>query len=318
LKKDEENFIDDNECTDGPYETINVLSGVRLDIALVGKLEKSRGFIQSLIQGGRILVNEEQKKPNYRVQENDIVKVSFPEPRVLDVKAEQLELDIVYEDEDVLLVNKPRGMVVHPAPGAWTGTLVNALLYHCKDLSGINGVLRPGIVHRIDKDTSGLLVVAKNDDSHKSLATQLKEHTVVRNYRAIVHGSLSEPSGTIDAPIGRDTRDRKKMAVEFKNSKNAVTNYFVRERFNDFTEIKAVLETGRTHQIRVHMSYISHPVLGDLIYGPRKNCFGITGQLLHAETLGFIHPRTGEKMEFKVEPPREYLDVLEKLKGVHN
>ena len=205
-------------------------------------------------------------------------------------------------------------MVVHPAPGAWDGTLVNALMYHCKDLSGINGVIRPGIVHRIDKDTSGILVVAKNDEAHNKLAEQLKDHKMQRSYLAVVHGMLSEPSGTIDAPIGRDPKDRKKMAVVFKNSRSAVTHYYVEERFVGYTKIKAVLETGRTHQIRVHMAYIKHPVLGDPLYGHKKNIFGLKSQVLHAHTLAFLHPRTGELMEFSAEPPQEFLAVVDKLR----
>lgn len=290
--------------------------GLRLDVALTETTAKSRSFIQNLIQEERVLVNGQVRKANYRVQEDDLVEINYPQPRELDVQPENLDLDIVYEDNDLLVVNKPQGMVVHPAPGAWEGTLVNALLYHCQNLSGINGVIRPGIVHRIDKDTSGLLVVAKNDEAHHSLAHQIKEHTAGRSYRAIVHGTLSEPSGTVNAPIGRDPRDRKKMAVVFKNSKEAVTHYYVLERFFLFTEVRAVLETGRTHQIRVHMAYLKHPVLGDPLYGPKKNPFGLKGQVLHAETLGFVHPRTGEKMEFQADPPKSYVDLLDSLKQV--
>ncbi|NLI90745.1 MAG: RluA family pseudouridine synthase [Peptococcaceae bacterium] len=287
---------------------------VRLDVALVEKTGKSRSFIQNLIQEERVLVNGRVRKANYKIQKNDKVEVNIPEPKELDVQPENLDLEIIYEDKDLLVVNKPQGMVVHPAPGSWSGTLVNALLYHCKSLSGINGIIRPGIVHRIDKDTSGLLVVAKNDEAHHHLAQQIKEHSMKRSYRAIVHGVLSEPSGTIDVPIGRDPKDRKKMAVSFKNSKHAVTHYQVWDRYFQFTEIGAFLETGRTHQIRVHMAYIKHPVLGDPLYGPRKNPFGIIGQVLHAETLRFIHPRSGEKMEFQSDPPPSFVEITNQLK----
>lgn len=296
------------------WQTIEVPSGLRLDVALAEKTAKSRSFIQNIIQAERVLVNGQVRKANYKVQEDDVVEVNYPQPRELSILPEDLPLEIVYEDSDLLVVNKPQGMVVHPAPGAWNGTMVNALLYHCKNLSSINGVIRPGIVHRIDKDTSGLLVVAKNDDAHHKLALQIGEHSAKRSYRAVVHGALSEPSGTIEAPIGRDPKDRKKMAVVFRNSKEAVTHYYVLERFPQFTEIRAVLETGRTHQIRVHLAYLKHPVLGDPLYGPKKNPFGLTGQVLHAESLGFVHPTSGEKMEFRVEPPQSFRDVLTKLK----
>jgi 23S rRNA pseudouridine1911/1915/1917 synthase len=293
---------------------IPVSPGQRLDVALAEKTEKSRSYLQNLIQAQRVLVNGQVKKANYKVQEGDRVEINFPEPQVLDVLPEDIDLEIIYEDKDLLVVNKPQGMVVHPAPGSWHGTLVNALLYHCRNLSGINGVIRPGIVHRIDKDTSGLLVVAKNDEAHHKLAEQLKEHSAGRSYRAVVHGVLSEPSGTINAPIGRDPKDRKKMAVVFQNSKEAVTHYYVQNRYYQFTEIRAVLETGRTHQIRVHMAYLKHPVLGDPLYGPKKNPFGLQGQVLHAESLSFVHPTTGGKMEFTVDPPPTFREVLNKLK----
>lgn len=305
---DEEDFVYDE------WLAVEAEPDIRLDVCLTEKMGTSRSFIQSLIEEGRVLVNGEKKKANYRIKAEDRVEINFPEPRELNVVPQEIDLDVIYEDEDLLVVNKPQGMVVHPAPGAWDGTLVNALLYHCKDLSGINGVIRPGIVHRIDKDTSGLLVVAKNDDAHHKLAQQLKEHKMQRSYLAIVHGVLSEPSGTIDAPIGRDPKDRKKMAVVFKNSRPAVTHYYIEERYIGYTKIKAVLETGRTHQIRVHMAYIQHPVLGDPLYGPKKNIMGLTGQVLHAHTLAFLHPRTGEMMEFKSDPPRVFLGVVDKLR----
>ena len=298
------------------WVSVEVDPGLRLDVALTETTQKSRSFIQNLIAEQRVLVNGQVKKANYKVRPGDRVELNYPEPAKLDVQPENIPLDIVYEDDDLLVVNKPQGMVVHPAPGSWSGTLVNALLYHCRNLSGINGVIRPGIVHRIDKDTSGLLVVAKNDEAHHGLAEQIKNHRVARNYRAIVHGSLAEPSGTIDAPIGRDPKSRKKMAVVFKNSKEAITHYFVLNRFLNFTEIKAILETGRTHQIRVHMAYIKHPVLGDPLYGPKKNPFGVQGQVLHAEVLGFRHPRTGQPMEFRVDPPETFLKIREQLLAV--
>lgn len=295
------------------WSKIEVPIGIRLDVALVEKTEKSRGFIQTLIVEERVLVNGQPKKSNYKVQAEDVIEINYPEPKELNVEAENLDIEIVYEDDDLLVVNKPQGMVVHPAPGSWSGTMVNALLYHCRNLSSINGVIRPGIVHRIDKDTSGLLIVAKNNISHNNLALQIKEHTTHRRYRAIVHGVLSEPSGTIDASIGRDPRDRKKMAVVFENSKEAITHYYVLQRFIQFTEIRAVLETGRTHQIRVHMAYLKHPVLGDPLYGPKNNPFNIKGQILHAENLKFIHPTTGQEMEFNIDPPKSYQEVLTNL-----
>ncbi|AHF07681.1 RluA family pseudouridine synthase [Desulfitobacterium metallireducens] len=288
--------------------------GVRLDVGATEAIGKTRSYVQTLISEGLVEVNGEVKKANYKIRQGDKVKVVIPPPKELSVEAENIPLDIVYEDEDVLVVNKAQGMVVHPAPGSWTGTLVNALLYHCLNLSGINGVLRPGIVHRIDKDTSGLLVVAKNDQAHQGLAAQVKEHSMARKYIAIVHGVVLESTGTVDAPIGRDTLDRKKMAVTFHNSKEAVTNYHVLERFHDFTYLRAKLETGRTHQIRVHMAYLKHPVLGDPLYGPKRNPFGLEGQMLHAEHLGFVHPRSGEWLEFTVKPPEVFISILEQIR----
>lgn len=292
---------------------VEVSSGIRLDVALAQKTEKSRSYIQTLITEERVLVNGQPQKANYKVQQEDEIEINFPEPKELNVEPENLDLDIIYEDDDLLVVNKPQGMVVHPAPGAWSGTMVNALLYHCHSLSDINGVIRPGIVHRIDKDTSGLLIVAKNNKAHNHIAHQIKEHTAQRKYRAIVYGVLSEPSGTIDAPIGRDPRDRKKMAVVFRNAKEAVTHYEVLQRFNKFTEIRAVLETGRTHQIRVHMEYLKHPVLGDPLYGPKNNPYGLKGQVLHAEHLRFVHPTTEEVMEFMAEPPDSYREIITRI-----
>lgn len=289
--------------------------GIRLDVGVTEVIGKTRSFVQSLIAAGFVHVNGLAKKSNYKMRSGDRVKVEIPPPQELQVEAENIPLDIVYEDDDVLVVNKCQGMVVHPAPGSWSGTLVNALLYHCRNLSGINGIIRPGIVHRIDKDTSGLLVVAKNDQAHQGLAAQIKEHSMARKYIAIVHGVVLESSGTVEAPIGRDTSDRKKMAVSFHNSKSAITHYEVLERFREFTFLRARLETGRTHQIRVHMAYLKHPVLGDPLYGPRRNPFGLEGQMLHAEHLGFVHPRTGEWLEFTVEPPEIFTAVIKQLKN---
>jgi 23S rRNA pseudouridine1911/1915/1917 synthase len=287
---------------------------IRIDVGLTGVLDKSRTFVQNLINDGHVLVNGEIVKANYKIRPGDQVQVRIPEPRLLEVLPENISLDIVYEDEDLLVVNKAQGMVVHPAPGAWTGTLVNALMYHCTNLSGINGVLRPGIVHRIDKDTSGLLVVAKNDFIHGSLSAQLKDHSTARKYMVIVHGVFSEPGGTIDAPIGRNPSERKQMAVTLRNSKRAVTHYNVLERFKGFTYLEVRLETGRTHQIRVHMAYIKHPVLGDPVYGPKRNSFNLKGQMLHAAELGFVHPRSGKWLQFSAPMPREFGEVLRKLR----
>lgn len=292
--------------------------GIRLDIGVTEVLGESRAFVQNLIGDDKVLVNGLPKKANYKIRPEDEIEVLIPPPKVLNVEAENIELEILYEDEFLLVVNKPQGMVVHPAPGAWKRTLVNALLYHCRDLSGINGVLRPGIVHRIDKDTSGLLVVAKNDEAHHGLAEQIKAHSMARKYLAVVYGKVLEPSGTIDAPIGRDIGDRKRMAVTFQNSKQAVTHYTVLKRFNGFTYIEARLETGRTHQIRVHMAYLKHPVVGDPLYGPKKNPFDLQGQVLHAAHLGFVHPKSGERLEFNAEPPQYFKMLLERLEKEQN
>ncbi|QQE75954.1 RluA family pseudouridine synthase [Brevibacillus composti] len=273
----------------------------------------SRSQVQAWIKEERVLVNGEPVKSNYKLAADDEVTLRVPPPKELAIAAEPMPLDIVYEDSDVVVVNKPRGLVVHPAPGHYTGTLVNGLLAHCKDLSGINGVLRPGIVHRIDKDTSGLLMVAKNDKAHLSLASQLKAHTVNRKYVAIVHGVIPHEMGTIDAPIGRDPKNRQQMAVVFENSKPAVTHFIVLERFKEYTLVELKLETGRTHQIRVHMKYIGYPLAGDPKYGP-KNTLELDGQALHAQTLGFDHPRTGERLEFEAPLPPEMVAVIEYLK----
>ncbi|MFC4617276.1 RluA family pseudouridine synthase [Camelliibacillus cellulosilyticus] len=291
-------------------------AGERIDKFLHRYLESiSRTRIQELIKKGEVFVNGKQTKANYKLEAGDRVTAHIFEPEPLDVKPEMIPLDIVYEDRDVIVVNKPRGVVVHPAPGHESGTLVNALLAHCRDLSGINGKLRPGIVHRIDKDTSGLLVCAKNDRAHQALADQLKEKTTHRVYQAIVHGVLEHAKGTIDAPIGRDEHDRKKMAVTRKHAKNAVTHFTVIERFASYTYVSCKLETGRTHQIRVHMAYIAHPVAGDPLYGPRKT-LDINGQALHAAELGFIHPTSGAMMRFEAPLPDDMRHLLDELKRV--
>mgnify|MGYP001431207336 CR=1 FL=1 len=273
----------------------------------------SRSKVQQWIKDQLVTVNDQHVKANYKCSAGDIVVVRLPEPEPLYVEPEHIPLDIYYEDADVLVVNKPRGMVVHPAPGHMRGTLVNALLAHCHDLSGINGVLRPGIVHRIDKDTSGLLMVAKNDMAHQALVDQLVKKTVTRKYKAIVHGVIPHDYGTIDAPIGRDKRDRKKMTVTEENGKEAVTHFRVLERFRQYTFIECQLETGRTHQIRVHMKYIGYPLAGDPQYGPRKT-LPINGQALHAGVLGFNHPRTGEYLEFEAPLPPEFERLLQLLR----
>ncbi len=289
--------------------------GTRLDIFISSlSPDLTRTRVQKLIGEGEARVNGKPSKSNYKVRKGDRVAVTVPEPEMLEVKAQEIPLDIVYEDQDLIVVNKPQGMVVHPAAGNYSGTLVNALLEHCDDLSGINGVIRPGIVHRIDKDTSGLLVAAKNDRTHLHLAKQIKEHTVARKYIALVHGNITEPAGIIDAPIGRNPRDRKKMAVITRNSKPAVTRYRVLERFGDYTLVECTLETGRTHQIRVHMTYLGHPVVGDPVYGLGKNPLGMAGQALHAFLLGFIHPTTGKYMEFEVDLPRYFQELIAKLR----
>lgn len=290
-------------------------SDLRLDKYLVSQLEDfTRSAVSKLIEGGQVKVNEKTASKNYKCKAGDRVVIEIPDPVELDVTAENIPLDIVYEDSDLLVVNKPKGMVVHPAAGNYSGTLVNALLYHCKDsLSGINGVIRPGIVHRIDKDTSGLLIVAKNDTAHLDLAQQIKEHSFHRAYQAVAYGNFKEDNGTVNQPIGRHPKDRKKMAVTYKNSKNAVTHYEVISRYEKFTHIRCVLETGRTHQIRVHMAYIGHPLAGDEVYGPKKVITQLNGQCLHAGELGFVHPRTKEYMEFTAPLPEYFTNFLKKL-----
>lgn len=290
----------------------------RLDKYLSDKLENmTRSYLKKLISDDKaVLVNGNPAKPNYKLKPGDIIELAVPEPIELEIKAENIPLDIVYEDNDMLVVNKPQGMVVHPAAGNYTGTLVNALLYHCGDsLSGINGEKRPGIVHRIDKDTSGLLLVAKNDNAHQKLSSQIKEHSLTRAYKALVHGNIKQDSGRIDAPIGRHPSDRKKMTITDKNSREAVTNFRVLERYGRYTFVECILETGRTHQIRVHMSKNGHPIVGDKTYGVKKEEFNLTGQLLHAYKVGFIHPVSGEYMEFVSELPDYYMNVLDRLRN---
>jgi len=312
-----EPVMDDLELDEEVSNEVNLFEleeGIRLDVGVTEVLGKSRSFVQGLIAQACVKVNGSPKKANYKVRKGDEIEVEIPTLRESTAEPENIPIEILYEDEDILVVNKRQGMVVHPAPGAWTGTMVNALLYHCQNLSGINGVLRPGIVHRIDKDTSGILVVAKNDHAHQGLAAQLKAHTMDRKYLALVHGVVIEPSGTVDAPIGRDPSNRKRMAVVMQHSKTAVTHYTVLERFRDTTYLEVRLETGRTHQIRVHMVYVKHPVLGDPVYGTRKNPFGLHGQMLHAAHLGFEHPRNGQWMEFEAPVPKAFAIVLEKLR----
>lgn len=290
-------------------------SGIRIDKFITGELtEYSRSYIQQLIDGGNISVNEKAVKSNYKLRTGDSIHISVPEPESLDIEPENIPLDIKYEDEHIIVVNKPKGMVVHPAAGHYTGTLVNALLYHCGDsLSSINGVLRPGIVHRIDMDTTGLLVACKSDSAHKHLSEQFHEHSITRVYTAIVYNNFSQDQGTVDAPIGRNPKDRKKMAI-VPDGRHAVTNYKVIKRLkNNFNLIECRLLTGRTHQIRVHMASISHPLLGDAVYGPKSGPFHTEGQVLHAGTLGFVHPVTNEYMEFHSDLPEYFQNIVTRL-----
>jgi len=293
------------------------LAGSRLDKVLSQQMpDMSRSYLQQLIKDEAVYVNDKLEKSNYKCRLGDTVKITVPEPVDLEVVAQKMDLDIVYEDEYVIVVNKPAGMVVHPAPGTLDGTLVNGLMYQVTDLSGINGVLRPGIVHRIDKDTSGLLMVAKNDLSHESLVNQLVDKTVTRRYLALVHGEIPHDKGMVDAPVGRDPKDRKKMTV-VAGGKHAVTHFEVKERFKGYTLVECRLETGRTHQIRVHMRYIGFPLAGDPQYGPRKTLPTPYGQFLHAAVLGFDHPKTDEYLEFSVPLPPHFENVLNSLEKLN-
>lgn len=294
---------------------------IRIDKYLSTRCENlSRARIQKLIEDSKVLVNKNPVKVNYKTKLNDSIELSIDDPIELDVEPENIPIDIVYEDEDLIIVNKPKGMVVHPAAGHYSGTLVNALLYHCKDnLSSINGIMRPGIVHRIDMDTTGLLVVCKNDNSHQLISKQLSVHSITRKYYAIVYGCFNDNNGTIDAPIGRHNTDRKKMAINKLHGKEAITHYRVLETFsNKYSFIECQLETGRTHQIRVHMSSINHPLVGDTVYGPKTPLYSyLQGQTLHAGVLGFIHPRTGEYIEFSAPLPEYFNDLLTKMRNMN-
>lgn len=295
---------------------IETENGERIDKYLSNEMSGfSRSYIQKLMKDGHVYVNGKAVKANYKLAYDDMITVEIPDLVEPDIVPENIPLDILYEDDDILIVNKPKGMVVHPAAGHYSGTLVNALMYHCgESLSGINGVMRPGIVHRIDMDTTGSLLVCKNDQAHQKLAEQLKVHSIKRVYHAIVCGNLKEDSGTIDAPIGRHPVDRKKMSINYQNGREAVTHYQVLERFGDYTYISCRLETGRTHQIRVHMASIRHPLLGDNVYGPQKCPFKLQGQTLHAKILGITHPTTGEYMEFDAPLPEYFEDLIGRMR----
>ncbi|WP_069997604.1 RluA family pseudouridine synthase [Cellulosilyticum sp. I15G10I2] len=300
-------------------EQINIVStdqeGIRLDKYLAEKLQDyTRSFLQKLIDEKHVTVNNKYESSKYKIKINDSILVEVPDPIEVNIVAEPIPIDIVYEDKDIIIINKPQDMVVHPAPGNYRGTLVNALLYHCKDnLSGINGEIRPGIVHRIDKDTSGLLMIAKNDKAHLKLSTLLKEHDISRKYHAIVYGVFKEMEGIVEAPIGRSHQDRKKMAIT-DGGRYAKTHYKVLETYKNFSYIELTLYTGRTHQIRVHMKHIGHPLLGDPVYGPQKLAFGIDMQMLHAKTLGFVHPSIGKYMEFDSDLPQYFTIMIDKLR----
>ena len=303
------------------YFTVENQEGERIDRYLSEEMEdRSRSYIQKLIKDQYVIVNQKPVKANYRLSLGDMVEITLPEAKEPDIIPENIPLDILYEDQDIIIVNKPKQMVVHPAPGHYSGTLVNALMYHCgQELSGINGTMRPGIVHRIDMDTTGSLIVCKNDMAHQSLSEQLKVHSIKRVYVAIVHGNIKEDNGTVNAPIGRHPTERKKMSIHTKNGRNAITHYNVLERFGEYTYIQCELETGRTHQIRVHMASIGHPLVGDQVYGPRKCPFPkLQGQTLHAKTLGIIHPRTGEYLEINAPLPDYFIELLDRLRNIYH
>lgn len=298
------------------FDIIPEMEDERIDKCICGYMESlSRSYIQKIIKDGNVYVNGLPVKANYKVRVEDKVRFIIPDSVEPDIPAQDIPLDIIYEDSDILIINKPKDMVVHPAPGHYEGTIVNAVMFHCKDaLSGINGVMRPGIVHRIDKDTTGSLIICKNDEAHNDIASQLKEHSINRRYRAIVWGRIKEDEGIIDAPIGRHPNDRKKMAINETNGKHAITHYKVLERFDKFTYIECTLETGRTHQIRVHMTSLGHPLLGDDVYSSAKSPYKVNGQTLHAMILGFVHPSTKEYMEFEAPLPDYFEDILRKLR----
>ena len=303
------------------YFTVENQEGERIDRYLSEEMEdRSRSYIQKLIKDQYVIVNQKPVKANYRLSLGDMVEITLPEAKEPDIIPENIPLDILYEDQVIIIVNKPKQMVVHPAPGHYSGTLVNALMYHCgQELSGINGTMRPGIVHRIDMDTTGSLIVCKNDMAHQSLSEQLKVHSIKRVYVAIVHGNIKEDNGTVNAPIGRHPTERKKMSIHTKNGRNAITHYKVLERFGEYTYIQCELETGRTHQIRVHMASIGHPLVGDQVYGPRKCPFPkLQGQTLHAKTLGIIHPRTGEYLEINAPLPDYFIELLDRLRNIYH
>lgn len=288
-------------------------AGTRADVFLVAKLGVSRSNMQKLLEDGRVKRGEKIIKANYKVRAGEMFVVDIPEPEPIEAVPENIPLDIIYEDDDVVVLNKARGMVVHPAPGNYTGTLVNALLYHCSNLSGINSAIRPGIVHRLDKDTSGIMIVAKNDAAHISLSQQIQSKTAVRTYLAVVRGNIKTDSGTIETQIARDKTDRKKMAVVKEGGRDAITDYEVLERFGKYTLVRCKLRTGRTHQIRVHMEYLGYPLVGDPKYSPMKTPFGIKGQALHSHTLEFTHPRTGERMKFEAPLPEDMHKIITRL-----
>ena len=303
------------------YFTVENQEGERIDRYLSEEMEdRSRSYIQKLIKDQYVIVHQKPVKANYRLSLGDMVEITLPEAKEPDIIPENIPLDILYEDQDIIIVNKPKQMVVHPAPGHYSGTLVNALMYHCgQELSGINGTMRPGIVHRIDMDTTGSLIVCKNDMAHQSLSEQLKVHSIKRVYVAIVHGNIKEDNGTVNAPIGRHPTERKKMSIHTKNGRNAITHYKVLERFGEYTYIQCALETGRTHQIRVHLASIGHPLVGDQVYGPRKCPFPkLQGQTLHAKTLGIIHPRTGEYLEINAPLPDYFIELLDRLRNIYH
>lgn len=288
-------------------------AGTRADVFLAAKLGVSRSNMQKLLEDGRVKRGEKIIKANYKVRAGEMFVVDIPEPEPIEAVPEKIPLDIIYEDDDVVVLNKARGMVVHPAPGNYTGTLVNALLYHCSNLSGINSAIRPGIVHRLDKDTSGIMIVAKNDAAHISLSQQIQSKTAVRTYLAVVRGNVKTDSGTIETQIARDKTDRKKMAVVKEGGRDAITDYEVLERFGKYTLVRCKLRTGRTHQIRVHMEYLGYPLVGDPKYSPMKTPFGIKGQALHSHTLEFTHPRTGERMKFEAPLPEDMHKIITRL-----